>query len=160
MLFRSFLEFPASRQKLEWQAQNAKSLWETILHFRPSGIRAKRPTYVPALVAITQTSVYAKEKRKISVDEARRLQGLPEWFDFNGQDPKNSYKQLGNGLSVGTAYQILKAQIMRDEDLLKKSCPEIVSSMKKSPNSPDDILENLKKNKIKIKRTTVQSKIN
>ena len=50
-------KFPASRRKLEWQAQDTPSLWDTIMHFRPSGIRAKRATYVPALVVITQTSI-------------------------------------------------------------------------------------------------------
>ena len=34
--------FPASRRKLEWQAQDTKSLWDTVMHFRPSGIRAKK----------------------------------------------------------------------------------------------------------------------
>jgi DNA (cytosine-5)-methyltransferase 1 len=148
-----FLEFPPSRMKLEWQAQNAKSLWETVLHFRPSGIRAKRATYVPALVAITQTSVFAKEGRKLSVEEAKRLQGLPEWFSFADQSAKDSYKQLGNGLSVGVAFQILKAHVMRDRDLLTKTCPEIISSVEKSPNSPDLVLETMFNNSQKIKRS-------
>lgn len=149
-----FLDFPPSRQKLEWQAQNSKSLWETILHFRPSGIRAKRATYVPALVAITQTSVIAKEKRKISIEEARRLQGLPEWFSFFDQESKDSYKQLGNGLCTGVAFQILKAQVLRDKDLLLKTKPEIVSTVEEAPNSPDDILEKMKKNPKKVRRTS------
>ena len=37
--------FPPSRRKLEWQAQDTPRLWDTVMHFRPSGIRAKRPTY-------------------------------------------------------------------------------------------------------------------
>ena len=43
-----FATFPESRRKLEWQAQDTASLWETVMHFRPSGIRAKAPTYLPA----------------------------------------------------------------------------------------------------------------
>jgi DNA (cytosine-5)-methyltransferase 1 len=77
---------------------------------------------------------------------------LPEWFSFADQDAKNSYKQLGNGLSVGVAFQILKAQIMRDRDLLLKTCPEIVKSMEQSPSSPDFILETMFNNTQKISR--------
>ncbi len=42
-------DFPASRRKFEWQAQDARSLDDTIMHLRPSGLRAKKSTYVPAL---------------------------------------------------------------------------------------------------------------
>jgi len=56
-------DFPASRRKFEWQAQDAASLDDTIMHLRPSGVRAKRATYVPALVAITQTSILGDLRR-------------------------------------------------------------------------------------------------
>ena len=38
--------FPASRRKLEWQAQDAARLWDCVMHLRPVGIRAKRATYL------------------------------------------------------------------------------------------------------------------
>ena len=72
--------FPPSRRMFEWQAQDSKTLWETVMHFRPSGIRAKKATYVPALVAITQTSIIGRQKRRITVREGARLQGLPDWL--------------------------------------------------------------------------------
>lgn len=136
-------EFPASRRKFEWQAQDAKSVWTCILHFRPSGIRAKRATYVPALVAMNQTTILGGRKRRITVREAARLQGFPEWFRFISQSDAISYKQLGNAINVGVAYQALKAQVVRDLDLLLDS-PDIVKSILMSPDNPDLILQDKK----------------
>jgi DNA (cytosine-5)-methyltransferase 1 len=131
--------FPPSRRKLEWQAQDAKNLWETIMHFRPSGIRAKKPTYVPALVAITQTSIIGKHKRRITVREGARLQGLPDWYDFVDQANSITYKQLGNGVNVGAVYNVIKSQVIRDLDLLGDKS-ELTKSILGAPNSPDTVL--------------------
>lgn len=132
-------EFPPSRRKLEWQAQDTKTLWDTVMHFRPSGIRVKKPTYLPALVAITQTSIIAKQKRRITVREAARLQGFPEWFDFLDQRPAQSYKQLGNAVNVGVVFNVLRAQVIRDLDLLTDK-PKIVRAILGAPANPDHIL--------------------
>jgi len=119
-------DFPASRRKLEWQAQDAESLFDTVMHFRPSGIRAKKPTYLPALVAITQTSILGSERRRISPKEAARLQGLPEWFDFGDQREALTYKQLGNGVNVGVVMHVLREQVRRDRQVLEQLCPRLV----------------------------------
>ncbi len=139
--WNNLADFPPSRRKLEWQAQDAKNLWETVMHFRPSGIRAKRPTYVPALVAITQTSIVGPQKRRISTREAARLQGLPDWFDFIDQANSLTFKQLGNGVNVGAVYNVLRAQVLRDIDLLAER-PDLVRSILGAPPSPDLILAN------------------
>jgi DNA (cytosine-5)-methyltransferase 1 len=136
-------DFPPSRRKLEWQAQDAKSLWETIMHFRPSGIRAKKSTYVPAMVAITQTSIIGKQKRRITPREGARLQGLPDWYDFVDQTDSLTYKQLGNGVNVGAVYNVLKAQVIRDIDLLQGKS-KLVKSILSAPHNPDEILDNHK----------------
>jgi DNA (cytosine-5)-methyltransferase 1 len=132
--------FPPSRRKLEWQAQDTETLWETIMHFRPSGIRAKKPTYVPAMVAITQTSVIGKHKRRITTREGARLQGLPDWFDFVDQSDSQTYKQLGNGVNVGAVYNVIKAQVLRDIDLLTDR-PELTRAVLSAPNNPDQVLQ-------------------
>jgi DNA (cytosine-5)-methyltransferase 1 len=132
--------FPPSRRMFEWQAQDAKTLWETIMHFRPSGIRAKRATYVPALVAITQTSIIGKQKRRITTREGARLQGLPDWFDFVDQSDKITYKQLGNGVNIGAVYNVIKAQVIRDLDLLGDQ-PKLARSILGAPANPDSVLE-------------------
>lgn len=105
--------FPPSRRKFEWQAQDAASLEDCIMHFRPSGIRAKKPTYVPALVAITQTTILGKPLRRITPREAARLQGLPDTFEFPGQPDSASYKQLGNGVNAGVVEYVLREQMAR-----------------------------------------------
>lgn len=101
-------DFPASRRKFEWQARLAqpkavdRDLWALTIHFRPSGIRVKPATYLPALVAITQTSVIGARRRRITPVEAGRLQGLPDTvFPQAGVDDATAYKQAGNGVNVG-----------------------------------------------------------
>jgi DNA (cytosine-5)-methyltransferase 1 len=133
-------DFPASRRKFEWQAQDAQSLWDTVMQFRPSGIRAKKATYLPALVAITQTSIIGPERRRLTTREAARLQGLPDSFKFDGQTNAATYKQLGNGVNVGVVWHVLKKTAERDSDLLLKNSPNVYRAISKAPLSPDQIL--------------------
>jgi DNA (cytosine-5)-methyltransferase 1 len=125
-----------SRRKLEWQAQDMQSIWDGLIHFRPSGIRVKRATYVPTLVAITQTSIYGPHKRRLTVQESARLQGMNRDFDFGAQSDQASYKQLGNGVSVGAVFQVVKAAVERDQEILAITAPKIVRSVKRAPASP------------------------
>lgn len=106
-------DLPASRRKFEWQAQDAQRLEDCIMHFRPSGIRAKKPTYVPALVAITQTTILGDPLRRITPREAARLQGLPDSYEFPGQPDSASYKQLGNGVNAGVVFHVARSQMER-----------------------------------------------
>jgi DNA (cytosine-5)-methyltransferase 1 len=135
-------KFPPSRRKLEWQAQDTPSLWETVMHFRPSGIRAKKPTYLPALVAITQTSIIGPKRRRLSPREAARLQGLPDWFDFGDQSDSATYRQLGNGVSVGAVWHVMRQAVIQNEQILRKSAPNLVKSVLGAPENPDDALKN------------------
>jgi DNA (cytosine-5)-methyltransferase 1 len=139
-------KFPASRRKLEWQAQNAKSLWDCVMHFRPSGIRVKKATYLPALVAITQTSIYGPQRRRLTSSEAKRLQGFPEWFNFGNQRESATFKQLGNGVNIGVVWNIFKLHVERDLALLKMTSggKRVIAAVAKSPASPDAILESLR----------------
>lgn len=121
--------FPPSRRKLEWQAQDTPRLWDTVMHLRPSGIRAKRATYVPALVAITQTSIVGARERRLSVREGARLQGLPDGFTFGDQPDSLSFKQLGNGVSVGAVRHVLRQHALRDAWALEPSFPELVAAL-------------------------------
>lgn len=136
-------DFPPSRRKLEWQAQDSKSLWDCAIHFRPSGVRVKRLNYLPALVAINQTSIIGPLSRRLSTRETARLQGLPEWFSFGDQVESKSYKQLGNGVNVGVVWNILKAHVARDFDILNRTERGriICQSVSSAPTNPDDRLD-------------------
>jgi DNA (cytosine-5)-methyltransferase 1 len=96
-----------SYRKFEWQAQDLGSVWSGVIQFRPSGVRVKKPDYLPALVAMNQTSIIGSKKRTITVREAARLQAFPESFTFGDQNPAQSFKQLGNAVSVGTVKFVL-----------------------------------------------------
>jgi DNA (cytosine-5)-methyltransferase 1 len=98
-----------SFRKMEWQAQDLKSIWDGVIQFRPSGVRVKKADYLPALVAMNQTSIIGNKKRTISVREAARLQAFPETFTFGDQNPAKSFKQLGNAVSVGTVKFVISS---------------------------------------------------
>lgn len=127
---------PTSRRKLEWQAQDATSLLDTIMHFRPSGIRAKKPTYTPALVAITQTTVLGERGRRMTPRETARLQGLPDWFDFGDQPDAATYKQMGNGVNVGAAYYILRKHVLDNITDVQQVAPGLAESVTTAPLTP------------------------
>lgn len=139
MITSGVKDFPPSRRKLEWQAQNLGSLWECLMHFRPSGLRAKPPTYVPALVAITQTSIIGRYRRRLTPREAARLQGFPDEFSFADQPDAKTYRQLGNAVNVGAVWNIFKMHCERDREILisSRSGRRILAAVDAAPESPD-----------------------
>ncbi len=137
--------FPESRQKLEWQAQDETSLWNCVISLRPSGLRAKRMTHLPALVAITQTPILGPRERRLSPREAARLQGLPDGFTFAGQRDAATFKQLGNGVNVGVVWNVLKAHVERDRHLLLATDRgrAVYASVSSAPDRPAEKLSAL-----------------
>lgn len=92
--------FTGAKAKFEWQVGDAKpEVWSHLIQFRPSGVRIKKATYFPALVAITQTSIVGELSRRITPKEAAALQSFPSSFKLHPVD-RIAYKQLGNAVNV------------------------------------------------------------
>ncbi|MBP1526625.1 MAG: DNA (cytosine-5-)-methyltransferase [Spiroplasma ixodetis] len=102
-------------KKFEWNCGNDfESLKDTIIQFRHSGIRAKRPNYFPTLVALNNTPILwdkeLKNFRYITPREAANLQSFKKEYKFSENDSK-TYKQLGNAVNV-YIIQILASKLI------------------------------------------------
>lgn len=91
-------------KKFEWNCgTDVDDIKNSLIQIRQSGIRAKRPTYYPSLVAIVNTPIIWDEKkghfRKITPREAANLQSFHANYKFQGSDA-TIYKQLGNSVNV------------------------------------------------------------
>lgn len=89
-----------SNKKFEWNANKSiDNIHKGIIQFRPSGVRVKKPTTIPTLVAINHRPIL--NKRYLSPTVLAKLYG----FDMNilkldEHNDSKSYKQLGNTVSV------------------------------------------------------------
>jgi len=111
---RALQSFPASLQKLEWNCQGEpRDLWQYILQFRASGLRVKRPTTSPSLVAMTTTQIpiIGWQKRYMTLRECARLQSMGDLRYLPEGDA--GFKALGNAVNVHVAHAIL-AQLVKN----------------------------------------------
>jgi DNA (cytosine-5)-methyltransferase 1 len=98
--YNNLKDFVPTHTKFEWQAGTSiASVWDGIIQFRPSGIRVKRPTEFPALVAMVHIPIIGWEKRRITPREAANLQKFPQNFKIN-PNTQQAYKQFGNSVNV------------------------------------------------------------
>ena len=104
-------DFTPTERKFEWQCGTTiKSIWEGVIQIRPSGVRVKKPDIFQALVALVQTPIIGKYKRKLSVREAARLQSFPDSF-IPDDNMQQAYKQFGNSVNVKVVKEIFKLMI-------------------------------------------------
>lgn len=96
---------PSSFQKMEWNAQGEeRNIDDFVLQVRASGLRIKRPTTSPSLIAFTQTQVpilgsnLTGERRYMTPAECAELQNLGD-IRLPPSD-LDAYKALGNAVNA------------------------------------------------------------
>jgi len=105
------MEFPSSFQKLEWNCQgDSRDICRYVVQIRASGVRIKRPTTSPSLVAMTATQVpiIAWEGRYITPNECKRLQSMEE-LKWLPESQTKAYKAFGNAINVRVAELVAEA---------------------------------------------------
>src|ERR1700730_10553767 len=104
----AILEFHPSLQKFEWNCKGEeRDIWRYVIQFRASGVRVKRPSSAPSLIAFTTTQVpiIAWEKRYMTIPECARLQSLDELRHLP-QASTRAYKALGNAVNAEVVEKI------------------------------------------------------
>ena len=108
-------EFPSSFQKLEWNCQEKdphlenRQIRDYVLQVRASGLRVKRKTTAPSLVAMTATQVpiIGWESRYMTPLECKRLQSM-DALELPEQAAR-AYAALGNAVNVQVAQLVAEA---------------------------------------------------
>ena len=98
---RRVLQFPSSLQKFEWNAQGGeRDIWQYVIQFRASGVRVKRPTTAPSLIAMTDTQVpiIGWERRYMTPRECAALQSLDDLALPTNRT--RAFEALGNAVNA------------------------------------------------------------
>jgi len=111
---KNLKDIQTTHRKFEWQAGDAiTSVYEGLIQFRPSGVRVKRPDKFSTLVAMNHAQIVGKYKRRLTLDEAKKLQSLPDDFVLH-PNKSVALKQLGNGVNAEVVKIIVKKMLSGD----------------------------------------------
>jgi len=120
------VDFAPSLQKFEWNCQGSpRDLWSLLIQIRASGVRVKRPTSTPSLIAMTSTQVpiIGWEKRFMSPWECAELQGLKD-LDYLPASLTRAYTALGNAVNADVVEAVAdRALTVTDLPRLRRQLP-------------------------------------
>ncbi|CAJ3034835.1 DNA-cytosine methyltransferase [Burkholderia pseudomallei] len=105
------LKFPSSLQKFEWNVKGGKrNIWDYVIQFRASGVRVKRRTTAPSLIAMTDTQVpiIGWQKRYMTPLECARLQSL-DGLNELPKRPSQAFAALGNAVNSNVVEMVARA---------------------------------------------------
>ncbi len=117
--------FPHSLQKLEWNCKGCeRHIWDYVLQIRASGVRVKRATTAPSLIAMTTTQVpiIGWERRYMTPRECANLQCMDADMRLPST-PTRAYKALGNAVNVKLVKSI--AQRLLSQVVAEPELPEL-----------------------------------
>ncbi|MDE4537703.1 DNA (cytosine-5-)-methyltransferase [Pseudomonas sp. ITEM 17296] len=110
--------FHSSLQKLEWNNKDGeRSVWSHLIQARASGLRVKKTTCAPALVAASdsQIPIVAWKRRYLSVRECSRLQSMESLI--MPESVYDAYEALGNAVNVHVVKLIMQNLLLSGESV-------------------------------------------